>query len=459
MISVNNNIVVVIGLARSGTAVTPLLVEMGAKKVIVNELKDKDKLKDEISLLGGYPQVEVVTGGHPLELIDNTVSLVVKSPGVPPDLPLVKKAVRMGIPVLTEVEIAYQYTRESKPWFIGITGSNGKTTTTALTGNIFKKGWPGKVFVAGNIGLPLSSVVLEASSKDLIVAELSSFQLEGISEFRPHIAAILNISEDHLDYHKTFEEYIKAKYRIFKNQREGDYAVLNADDPLLVEKKDCQLKSKPVLFSRRRILESGVCLQNGEVVIKSEGSTVPVCAVEEIRLPGLHNLENVLAATAIAWSAKVEVSKIREALIAFEGVPHRLEFVRELKGVLFVNDSKATNPGAAIKALQSFSRPVVLIAGGKDKGGNFKELASYVKDRVSFLVLLGETADKIAEAVEEVNFNRWLKVKNLPEAVFQAYQRAQKGDVVLLSPACASWDMFINYEERGELFKKVVHSL
>ncbi|NLP37498.1 MAG: UDP-N-acetylmuramoyl-L-alanine--D-glutamate ligase [Firmicutes bacterium] len=446
--------VLVIGLARSGMASVRLLLEEGAK-IVVNERRELSQLDaKELAFLQKYPEVEFVGGGHPPQLVDPETFLVIKNPGVPPSLPLLQKAFATGIPVITEVEHAFWHLQGK---LVAITGTNGKTTTTALTGEIFKAA--GKnTFIAGNIGSPLSAVVGKDSSQDMIVAELSSFQLEGTKNFRPQLAAILNITPDHLDHHGSMEAYREAKAKIFANQRREDVIVLNADNA-----ETFMLGSRPLAqvfyFSRQAKVEQGAYLCNGMIVLRDQAREVAVCRVEELVMLGAHNVENALAAALLAWLGGVSPQVIAEVLKTFPGVAHRLEYVRTYNGVDYVNDSKGTNVDATIKALEAVTRPIVLIAGGYEKGADFTELAQAVQGRVRHAVLMGQVAERLAAEFESAGFTSFSLVGSLDDAVWLAQKQAQAGDVVLLSPACASWDMFKDFEERGDLFKKAVWAL
>ena len=453
MIPIKGKQTVVIGAARSGAASTALLLQEGAQ-VTINDRLPVDELAHELGALADHPSVRLVGGGHPAELVNSEVALVVKNPGVPYDLPPLSRAEQLSIPVITEVELAFW--KLKVPLFT-ITGTNGKTTTTALTGEIFKAAGK-RTAVAGNIGLPLSAVVLEAKPLDVVVAELSSFQLEGTLEFRPKVSAILNITPDHIDRHGTMEAYREAKARIFANQGLDDAVVLNADDP-----ETYGLRHRPTcpvyLFSRKREVERGAFVRDGFVIIRDKEVEITICHTKEIAIPGAHNLENALAASLLAWLGGIHAEVIGETLRTFPGVPHRLEFVASLNGVDFVNDSKGTNIDAAIKALEAFPQKVVLIAGGYDKGADFSSFVEVAKVHVSHVVLIGQVAKRMANTMDAAGFSSYTYTDTLEDAVKQAYDKAISGGVVLLSPACASWDMFRDYEERGERFKLAVWDL
>ncbi|MEW5786086.1 MAG: UDP-N-acetylmuramoyl-L-alanine--D-glutamate ligase [Bacillota bacterium] len=447
--------VMVVGLARSGMAAVRLLAELGARKIIATDQKAASALRDELEQLNKFAGVTAVIGENRPELVTPDLSLIIKSPGVPPTLELFRRAAALQIPVLSEIELAYAFIKAP---LVGITGTNGKTTTTALTAAILEEARIGPVMAAGNIGVPLCDAVGKISSSGVIVAELSSFQLENIRHFRPAAAVFLNFEEDHLDYHGTIESYFRAKVRIFENQGAGDYAILNASDAAVAALGD--KVPGPVLWFGKGPLSRGAGLERDQVVLFNGAKVEPVCPRVEIALPGEHNLENALAATAAAWAMGADAAAAGRTLRRFRGIEHRLEYVACIDQVEFINDSKGTNPGAAIKALQSFpGKRKILIAGGKDKGSDFTALAAVIKEEVHHLVLLGETKEQLARAVEQAGFTRYEMAGSFAEAVAAAWSRAEPGDQVLLSPACASWDMFKDYEARGNLFKELVASL
>ncbi|MBS4023674.1 MAG: UDP-N-acetylmuramoyl-L-alanine--D-glutamate ligase [Dethiobacter sp.] len=445
--------VIVLGLAKSGVAAAQLLLSEGAV-VVVNDAKHASDLRADIEALGKSPSLTVVTGSHPPDIVDEKTALIVKNPGISMDLPLLLRARELGVTVITEVELAFW--QLAAP-IVAITGTNGKTTTTALAGEMFAISGR-RTFVAGNIGLPLSSVVKKASAADVVVAELSSFQLEGTIYFRPAISAVLNITPDHMDRHRSLEKYKQVKARIFANQTTAEAVVINADDPEAFDLHD-HTAARVYLFSRKREVGQGAFVRAGHIVLRSRESEVSVCAVTEIAIPGAHNLENALAASLLAWLGGVKPVDIAQVLKTFKGVPHRLEYVETIAGIKFINDSKGTNTDAAIKALESYHHPKVLIAGGYDKGSSFDSLAMEIKKHVSHVVLIGQVRERLAAALRMVGFNEYQIANGLEDAVGRAYRAAAPGWVVLLSPACASWDMFNNFEERGELFKKAVLKL
>ncbi|GAW92146.1 UDP-N-acetylmuramoyl-L-alanine--D-glutamate ligase [Calderihabitans maritimus] len=443
--------VLVIGMGHSGLAAARVLHEEGAQ-ITLTDIKRKEELVQAIQSIEDLP-VRLELGAYPEVNMENT-DVVIISPGVPLSIAPVQQARASRIPVWSEIEAAYRFLEGP---VVAITGTNGKTTTTALVGEMFKDaGRP--VLVAGNIGIPLIREARSTNSDTVIVVEASSFQLETIDRFRPRVAVILNITPDHLDRHLTLEKYIQAKARIFENQSSSDFTILNYDDER-VRSLASKTPGRVIFFSRQHMLEPGVYVQDGNVVVAIEGKKEVVCPAEEINIKGSHNLENALAGVAAGSAMGLAVDSIARTLRTFPGVAHRLEFVAEFGGVKYINDSKGTNPDAAIKALEAYAEPVVLIAGGKNKGSDFSSLAIKIKEKVRALVLVGEAAGNIQEAVEKVGFKNFYRVDTFEEAVKTAASLALPGDVVLLSPACASWDMFRSYEERGERFKSLVMQL
>lgn len=443
--------VLVLGAAVTGIPTALELYNMGCN-VTLNDCKPLAQLDEYIHELDNL-SVEIITGGHPIELASNCDFIVI-SPGVPTDIPLVKEAKKIGKEVISEVELAYRMTRTP---IAAITGTNGKTTTTALLGEIMKESGR-KTFVVGNIGNPIIKEVKNAAPEDLFVLEVSSFQLETTIHFRPKVCAILNITPDHLNRHKTLENYIDAKTKIFRNQKQEDYTVLNWDDEQ-TRKLSSLTKSKTLFFSRKDILDEGAYVENGYLTISYKNKKERIIDIKDIFIPGEHNLENALAASLMAYCLGVEAHTIQKVLKEFKGVEHRIEYVTEIDGVIYYNDSKGTNPDSSIKAIKTMTRPTILIAGGYDKGSDFDEFVSYFKGKVKALILLGETADKIKESAEKAGFYNIYKVSDMEEAVKKGKELATPGDCVLLSPACASWDMFKNFEERGNVFKDAVRRL
>ena len=447
----NNQKVLVFGSGISGIGATRLLEQVGREVILYdgNASLDAEKIKKQI---GEQTKTEVILGDLQEDVM-KTLDLVVMSPGVPTDLPIVNKMRDMGIPIWGEIELAFTY---GKGDVLAITGTNGKTTTTALLGEIMKN-YKESVYVVGNIGNPYTEVALDMSEESVAVAEVSSFQLETIHEFRPCVSAILNITPDHLNRHHTMEAYIEAKEDVAKNQTKDDTCVLNYEDEVL-KKFGENVNAEVLYFSSRRKLDKGIYLENGNIVYKDEEETV-VCHVEELQLLGTHNYENVMAATAMAIAYGVPMDVIRKTIKAFAGVAHRIEFVCEKNGVAYYNDSKGTNPDAAIKAVEAMNRKTLLIGGGYDKDSEYEEWIQSFDGKVKHLVLLGQTREKIAETAKKLGFENIIMVESLEEAVATCAKLAEPGEAVLLSPACASWGMFKNYEERGDKFKEFVNAL
>lgn len=446
---VRNKKVVVLGLARSGRAAASLLIRKGAQVVGSDMLTREDLSEEIIDLEAQGARIEC--GGHSEGLLEGAECVVI-SPGVPPDLPLLQRARARGLAVVGEIEAASWFCRAP---IVAVTGSNGKTTTTALLGQIFERDGR-NVVVAGNIGSPFSAVADHIPSEGIAVVEVSSFQLESIDQFRPEVSVMLNLSPDHLDRHGGYDAYVAAKARIFENQDESDVAVLNGDDQGVMALAE-KIRSRIVPFSVRKRLDEGVYLSQGALVAHLSGLAEQVCAVEEIRLPGPHNLSNVAAALAVAETFDVDPAHFREALRDFSGVEHRLEWVAEVGGVTFVNDSKATNVVSVQCGLQSFQGPIILIAGGREKGTDFTPLRQLVAERVKLLILIGEATPKLKRALGGVV--ETVEAESMEEAVNRGFGAAQKGDCILLSPACASFDMYQNFEERGARFKEAVHHI
>ena len=423
----------------------------GAKPVVLegNEKADREQIRAKIPESITY---DLIIGNLPEEVMD-TLDLAVLSPGVPTDLPFVIKLQDKKIPVWGEIELAYVC---GKGRLAAITGTNGKTTTTALTGAIMREYYD-SVFVVGNIGLPYTEYALEMKDSSVTVAEVSSFQLETIHSFRPEVSAILNITPDHLNRHHTMQCYIDTKARIAENQTKDQICVLNYEDSELKKLAD-KIPADIFWFSSARPLERGIWL-DGEDIIYKDTEEIKICTIHDMQLLGVHNYENVMAAVAITMHMGVPVECIRKAIAEFKAVEHRIEFVREVHGVRYYNDSKGTNPDAAIKAVQAMVTPTVVIGGGYDKQSSYEEWIDSFGDTVKCLVLLGATADKIEATARKAGFTNIIRVASLEEAVKVSAAQAQSGEAVLLSPACASWDMFKSYEQRGTLFKEYVNQL
>jgi len=444
--------ILLVGLAKTGVSVIKCLDKLGAH-VVVNDVKTKEDLKDILKELDSLKNVEYILGSHP-ERIEN-IDMVVVSPGVPLDLPFIQKLYKLNKEIIGEVELAYRLSKE--PTFIGITGTNGKTTTTTLVGEIFKKANK-DTYVSGNIGSPVIDTVEKAVRDSYVVTELSSFQLESTKEFRPRVSAVLNITEDHLNRHKTMENYITAKSKIYTNQTKDDFCILNYDDEYTRNlEKDCA--AKVIFFSHKEKISGGVYLDENNNIIIDIDEKIILLNKDEISLPGIHNLENCMAAIAMAYVCGIEVEVIRDTVKTFGGVEHRQEFVKTLNGVNYINDSKGTNPDSSIKALESYKNPIVLIAGGMDKGSSFDEMLEVAKANVKAIILMGETANKIEKSAKNKGINDTYIVNDMEEAVRISHQISKEGDIVLLSPACASWGMYENFEVRGQDFKDNVHNL
>lgn len=442
----------VLGLAKSGFAVAKLLLRLGAK-VTVNEYKQRHECSgvEELENEG----ITVICGGHPLVLLEGDIDMIVKNPGIPFDIPFLVEAEKRRIPIATEIEIAYLI---SKAPIIGITGSNGKTTTTTLVFEMLKESECSPL-IAGNIGTVFCEVAEKAEKNNWIVAELSSFQLLGTQRFKPQIAVLLNIFDAHLDYHHTKEHYVDAKANLFANQTEDEIAILNYDQDV-VRSLSKRLRATVIWFSLKQEVPFGSFVKNNKIVYRNQsGSLIDILPIQEVGLMGQHNLENCLAAVATAISAGANVRTIQRVLRTFTGVTHRLQLVRTLNGVVYYNDSKATNSIATKKSVESFSGSVILIAGGLDRGDDFMELKGVFHSHLKALIVYGQNAQKISKVAKEAGVNQVIHVDNVSNAVTSASSIAGSGDTVLLSPASASWDQFKSFEERGDMFIESVHKL
>ncbi|HOV43913.1 MAG TPA: UDP-N-acetylmuramoyl-L-alanine--D-glutamate ligase [Syntrophothermus lipocalidus] len=443
---------IVIGLAKSGVAVARTLARRGGR-VTVYDQKAEEQLGKALAELAEFDVKKVL--GEELTIKPGEYDLAVVSPGVSMDAEVVRRVIEAGTPVIGEIELAYHLKNDAVE-IVAITGTNGKTTTTAFVAEILDKSGVNTA-ACGNIGVPLISVIDEIEH-GVVSVEVSSFQLETIREFHPRVAAVLNITPDHLDRHGTMEQYVEAKAKILSNQGPDDFSVLNYEDAW-VRRLKTEAKSQVIFFSTARRLPRGVYVEDGKIKARLYDDEVVICPRENVALRGEHNLENVLCAVGIAIALGVKPDTIADTLRSFKGVRHRLEEVRRVNGVLYVNDSKGTNPESTIKALQAFQEPVILIAGGRNKGADFTVLSRVIKDKVRHLVLVGEASLLIREKVLEQGFQHIDVAKSFEEAVYRAKELARPGDVVLLSPACASWDMFNSFEERGDLFCQLVNSL
>ena len=447
-----NKNVLVYGTGISGISAASLLESVQAKVILYDENTKITKEQVRAKLPEGSC-VRIVLGVLSEEMI-NSLDMVVLSPGVPTDIPIVEDFKDKGIPVWGEIELAY---RLSKGNVVAITGTNGKTTTTTLVGKLMKNYFD-SVFVVGNIGNPYTEEAKNMVEDTVTVAEISSFQLETIEQFHPKVSAILNITPDHLNRHHTMECYIETKEKIALNQTKDDVCVLNYDDEV-TRKFGENCNASVLYFSRQHKLEKGVYLDDDTFVYTDGTDSTEICKTTELKVLGGHNHENVMAAIAMAVSMKVPMEIIRKTVKEFTAVEHRIEFVTEKNGVDYYNDSKGTNPDAAIKGIQAMNRKTVLIGGGYDKGSDYDEWIESFEGKVTYLVLLGATAEKIAECARKHGFENIIFVKTMEEAVKVCAEKAKPGEAVLLSPACASWGMFDNYEQRGRIFKELVRKL
>lgn len=444
--------VLVVGMGKSGKAAVQAMVKLGAE-VSVQDNKEKEDLDPQLITFLRERSVKCYLGSQPDDM--SAFDMLILSPGVSPELDFIKEAKKAGAEITGELEIAY---RVGHGKYVAITGTNGKTTTTTLVGEIYKAAGR-KTYVVGNIGVAVISKALAAEDDSWLVTETSSFQLETIKDFQPEISAILNLTPDHMDRHKTMENYGKAKAAIFRNQTPDQYFVVNHDDSECMKlAKKCRAQVVP--FSRKEVLDHGVFVDGDTIIVKEkDGKITEICRPEEIGIPGPHNLENALAATAMAFFGGIPADVIARVLRSFRGVEHRLEICNTIDDIKFVNDSKGTNPDASIKAIEAMKENIILIAGGYDKDASFDEFVDAFDGRVKMLLLMGKTATKIKNAAEKAGFTDSIILKDMEACVREAYRIAQPGDVVLLSPACASWDMYTSFEQRGRHFKDCVRAL
>ena len=441
--------ILVAGAGVSGIGAAMLLGKKGIPAAIYDGKEDLDR--EKVREAAGNPEGLTFELGPYRDQLADQYDMMILSPGISVDSPMARSFLDRNKPVWGEIELAAFF---AKGKIAAITGTNGKTTTTALTGKILEA-WYDSVFVVGNIGIPFTRVAADTRDDSVIAAEISSFQLETCHDFRPEVSAVLNVTPDHLDRHGTMENYADMKFSICKNQDRGQVMILNYDDPITRE-MGRKTPARPVYFSRSQNLEEGIVILNGCFTIREGGRNIPVCTTDEIRLLGSHNQENVLAAIGIGYYMGVPVPRIREAVCAFTAVEHRIEYVRTVDGVDYYNDSKGTNPDAAIKAVEAMVKPTVLIGGGYDKKASYNEWIRSFPGKVKTLVLVGQTADAIEKTAKEEGFSDIRRADTFDEAVRMAKEAAYPGDAVLLSPACASWGMFKNYEERGRIFKEIV---
>lgn len=444
--------ILVFGTGKSGIAATELLQEKGAFVVLYDGNGSLDK-EEILEKLNTKKQVQVFLGELPQEVIEE-LSLAVLSPGIPLESPEAERLKAAGVKIWGEIELASYFSRGKT---LAVTGTNGKTTTTALTGEIMKAACD-DVQVVGNIGIPYTSVALQTKEDTVTVAEISSFQLETIERFAPKVSAILNITPDHLNRHHTMENYTNIKLAVTKNQTKDDVCILNYEDERLREKA-ADISAKVVFFSSKRELKEGIFLSGEEIWLKIGSKKELICNINELQLIGRHNYENVMAAAAMTYCYGVPLEVIKKVIKSFRAVEHRIEYVTMKRGVRFYNDSKGTNPDAAIQAIRAMKWPTCLIGGGYDKQSEYTEWIRSFDGKVKKLVLIGQTKEKIAAEASACGFTDYVFADSLEEAVLICYDAAKAGDAVLLSPACASWGMFPNYEKRGELFKEIVYGL
>lgn len=440
--------VLVFGTGISGIGATNLLLEQGARVVLYDGNENCDK--EQIFINAGRRNFEIILGILEQEIIVS-LDLVVLSPGVPTDLEVVNRMRELNIPIWGEIELAYTFERGQ---VMALTGTNGKTTTTALLGAIMKA-YQEEVFVVGNIGTPYTNTVQHTSRNSVSVAELSSFQLETVHNFTPRITGILNLTPDHLNRHHTMDAYVEAKYNIAKKQTKDHTCVLNHEDHRLREFGH-KCNANVIYFSSKQKLEKGMYLNEKEIIYADTNSLL--CTIDELKLLGIHNYENVMMASLMALAYGVPMETIKAVICQYEGVEHRIEFVCEKEGVTFYNDSKATNCDAAIKGIEAMVRPTILIAGGYDKDGDYSDWLKSCVGKVKVLILTGETKEKIGRDAQKYGIDNIVYEDNFDQAVNISKELAKKGDAVLLSPACASWGQFKNYEERGDKFKVIIKS-
>ena len=444
--------ILVLGAGASGIGASWVLAQVGAH-VVLNDYKPVTlPTADEERLVAAG--VEIITGRQDESLLDG-VDRIVISPGISLDIPLVKAAQVRGIDVVSEVEVAYEL---SKSPIVAVTGTNGKTTTTTLLTKVLE-GTGKLVRVGGNIGDSLSEVAYSMPADGYLVAELSSYQLETIKHFRPIGAIMLNITPDHLARHKTMENYIAAKERIFENQLSTDFMVFNIDDPIVVADMKHRVPSHILEISQHQEVSNGAYYENGQCYVTKNGTSTPVIGSADIHIPGSHNIENILTVIALAYALGVPVETIHRIISEFHGVEHRLERVKTIDGITFYNDSKATNVDSVVKALESFNQSVILLAGGHDKMTPLEDFMQLVKDHTKAVIFMGEAADRFENAAKEAGVEPIYRALSMKDAVEQGYKLADRGDIVLLSPACSSFDWYSCFEERGDDFKNCVHML
>ncbi len=447
--------ILVIGAARSGIAATKLLLKNGYN-VILTDTKNKEEILNNFPELNDLEEnhsksLELILGEQVNPDVLDEIDTIVISPGIPETIPIIVEADKRNLPVLSELEIAYELSHTP---FLAITGTNGKTTTTTLTGEIFEEA-DLNTYVVGNIGEAISNYVTKANEDSVFIAEVGSFQLDRTKDFKPKGAVILNITPDHLDRHKTMENYINAKAKIFANQNDDDYLILNIDDPIVKKLTDNQDVNHYWLSTEGKV-DNGAYYENGVLYLNVNGEALQILNKDELGIKGIHNIQNALAAALLAYLYGIDLEVIQKVLKEFKGVEHRQEFVTQKDGVRYINDSKGTNTDASIIALNAMETPTILIAGGYDKKEDYDKFSKKIKEVAKEVILLGQTKEDIKKSLEENGYNDYKLVDSFEEAVELAMEDAVVGDTVLLSPACASWDMFDNYETRGKLFKKLV---
>ncbi|TJX13334.1 UDP-N-acetylmuramoyl-L-alanine--D-glutamate ligase [Tissierella creatinini] len=443
--------ILILGLGITGISAIKAVHQQGGH-IVIHDSKAEEKLKDILEEVKNIPMTKYLAKDD-IDL--KGIDLIVKSPGIPPYATIVKRALENNIEVITDIELAYRLSKTKN--FIAITGTNGKTTCTTLIGEIFKKAGI-NTHVVGNIGTGILEKIVEEKEKDLFVIECSSFQLEHISTFKPRVSLITNITPDHLDWHGNFDSYKKAKLNIMKNQDSKDYLILNYDDPIL-RKLNSTIKPKVIWFSIKEELSHGIYIKDNYIVISYGIESRKLMPYSQLKILGKHNLENALACIGVSIAIGIDYSIIRQVLASFRGVEHRIEYVAVKNGITFYNDSKGTNCDASIKAIEAVDSPIILIAGGYDKGSNFDEFIKSFKGKVKILILLGQTKERLKEAAINNGFVNIYEVNSMKKAVELSYELGEIGDKVLLSPACASWDMYSSYEVRGNDFKDAVRKL
>jgi UDP-N-acetylmuramoylalanine--D-glutamate ligase len=440
--------IVVLGVGKTGIATAKFLGKQGAQVAVTDE-KPFDVWGTEFESIACEKWIE--KGIYNPEILDGA-SMVIPSPGVPPKNLILRAAIEKKIAVISEIELAHHF---FKTPVIAVTGTNGKTTTTTLLGEILK-GAGKKIFVGGNIGNPLIEYAQGSAKDEYVVAEISSFQLQWVDKFHPIISILLNITSDHTDYHNSFAEYVKVKRRIFENQTENDFAIMNADDSSQKELAK-HIRAKIIYFSSKRELKEGIYLEKQRIIFRTAEFGQESYPVSMIKIPGLHNVENVMAAIVAARLCGADRRSVKSCVSEFHGLPHRIEFAGEKNSIKFYDDSKGTNVGAVVRALETFSQPVVLLLGGRDKEGDFETLQSIIPEKTKRVILFGEANDRIASLIG--NSVEKIKTQKLIDAVEAAYKSAEPGDIILLSPGCASFDEFRDYKERGNIFKQAVRNL